>query len=113
MKNKELEKIAKGIAHPFLSIIPNQEFINKKLEWYNPVVGILESSFLEITLPILYVSTNPSSIGLIIGTGVALDGMWRINKLMGETLPLENPVDKYLGTNFLEIPYSLYKKIRK
>ncbi|MCX6750211.1 MAG: hypothetical protein NTZ83_02035, partial [Candidatus Pacearchaeota archaeon] len=97
MKNKRLEKIAKGVAHPFLSIIPNQEYLCKKLEWYNPVVGILESSFLEVALPILYVSTNPSSIGLIIGTGIALDGMWRINKLMDGPPPSENPSKKDLG----------------
>jgi hypothetical protein len=113
MKNERLEKIARGVAHPFISLLPNQESIHKKLEWYNPIIGILETSSLEILTPIVYVSMNPSPANLLIGGIIAIDGMWRINNLMDEPPPSENPPKKYLGTNFLEIPYNIYKKIRK
>jgi hypothetical protein len=114
MKNKKLEKIAKTAAHPFLSILPNQEYLDKKLEWYNPVLGILESSAAEIVLPLIYLaSSNPNPAELLVGGAIIIDGIWRINKLMDELPPEKNPSDRYLGTNFLEIPYGIYKKIRK
>ena len=45
----------------------------------------------------------------MIGLGVIMDGMWRINKLIDD-VPSINNSKKYLGTNFLEIPYNIFKK---
>ena len=123
MKRDKLEKIAKEIAHPFISILPNQEYFDKKLEWYRPVIGILESSFAEFLFPLIYVSINPGLTELAIGGAIMIDGLWRANKLMedrpwkvksieGEPI-VEYSSKRYSGTNFLEIPYDIYKKIKK
>jgi hypothetical protein len=112
MKSEKLEKIARGVAHPFISLLPNQKYFEEKLGWYNPIIGILESSAIEIVLPMAYAATGPKPIGVIIGIGIALDGIWRINSLLNSDCYIENK-KHCLGTNFLEIPYSIYKKVSK
>jgi hypothetical protein len=110
MKKIKLEKIAKELAHPFISILPNQEYFDKKLEWYKPYKGILESSAIEIVFPLIYLaSSNPHPIEILVSGTIIIDGLWRANNMMIDNLPPK----KYLGTNFLEIPYNIYKKIRK
>lgn len=109
MKNSKLEKIGKEIAHPFISLIPNQKYFNEKLEWYMPYKGILESSALEITFPALYLaSSNPNASEILIGGAIIIDGLWRVNNLF-----IQEGKNKCSGTNLLEIPYSIYKKLRK
>ena len=110
MKKGKLEKIGKEVVHPFVSLIPNQEAISKKLDWYNPVVGILESSAIEIVFPLIYLaSSNPHPIEILVGGTIIIDGLWRANNIMIDNLPSK----KYLGTIFLEAPYNLYKKVAK
>jgi hypothetical protein len=113
MKKIKLEKIAKELAHPFISILPNQEYFDKKLEWYKPYKGILESASAEILLPLVYVSINTNLTSIAISGLLVLDGMGRINKLLDELPPSENPTKINYGTIFLEAPYILYKKIIK
>jgi len=118
MKRDKLEKIAKEIAHPFISILPNQEYFDKKLEWYTPVIGILESSAAEFLFPLVYVSINPGLAELAIGGAIMIDGLWRAATLTEEKFFIgfkgDPPSPKiYSGTNFLEIPYNIYKKIEK
>lgn len=110
----KLEKIVKAVAHPFISILPNQEYFYRKLEWYKPYKGILESSAVEIMLPLTYLaSSNLSPTEILVGGVIIIDGMRRINKLIDEIPPSKDPPKKYLGTIFLEIPYNIYKKIKK
>jgi hypothetical protein len=109
MKNKKLEKIGREIAHPFMSLLPNQQYFEERLEWYMPYKGILESSAVEIVFPMLYLaSSNPNPVKILFGGAIILDGIWRINDLF-----IQERSKRCSGTNFLEIPYGIYKKIRK
>jgi hypothetical protein len=108
-----LEKIGKEIAHPFISLLPEQEKISEKLKWYNPVRGILESSAVEIVLPIMYIATHPDSINLLLGGAIVIDGFWRANNVRNRKDPYFENERHYLGTNFLEIPWDIYKRTKK
>lgn len=108
---KILTKILKETSHPFISLLPEQEKISQKLAWYNKSKGIIESSSIEILSPIVFCSLYPSINSVLIGAIVIIDGLWRINRLIDDLIPQDTA--KYLGTNFLEIPYGIGKKIFK
>jgi hypothetical protein len=108
---KIAKNIAQELAHPFIGLLPNQDYFDKKIPWYNPGKGVIETAIPEILGPLMYLSSRPTElhpVEMIIGGVAMLDGIWRLNQTTLEKRLGEND-QTHLGTVISEMPYHFFK----
>ena len=89
---------AKALAYPILGTLPNQEYLDDRIEWYDSRIGTRLGSYLEIFGGAIYfaLSNQPAP-----GIACAADGVLRIM--------LNDEGAKPRGSLLFEIPYALFK----
>jgi len=109
---KTLSKIIKGVAHPFVGLLPAQEKLSEKIDWYSKELGVLSNSAIEFASALAYgaavnPATNNSAGGTVLSILFGVDALWRIYQ--ATYIPSFDEERKFLGILPLQISYEITK----
>ncbi|MBS3151444.1 hypothetical protein J4443_03645 [Candidatus Woesearchaeota archaeon] len=106
----KLKTTGKVIAHPLMGVLPEQEWLGKRVSWYNHYYAVASNAVPEILTGLVMSSLNQSEESLMLGLYLGVEGATRLSQLRGDPINLFIGWSKPRGSYVLEVPWGLAKR---